>query len=183
MATKINRGWEKAFRKLHLWGLKPEPDNQDLFNHERLLVTEFYRAKNLGREAGSIESAEIWLRKYILQSEEQLAEWEAYLIANETAKTKFENEARRKQIEKQKVAAAKKTLAKARKEILWLIMAKKLENAGNRLHTFQLKLKPKLHRTQKQHGKPQNSVEGPLRPNLDGFIKRMPNKLRPLGAP
>jgi hypothetical protein len=74
MATKIYRGWEEAFRKLSPWGSKAEPDTQDLFNHERILATEFYRVKNLGREAGSIERAEIWLRKYILQSEEQLAE-------------------------------------------------------------------------------------------------------------
>ncbi len=103
--------------------------------------------------------------------------------ANEAAKIKLGAEARRKQIEKQKVAAAKKTLEKARKEILWLIMAKKFENTGNRLRTFQLKLKAKFHRTQTEHRKSQTTVEGSLRPNLDGFIERMPKKLRSLGVP
>jgi hypothetical protein len=79
-------------------------------SHAVLAATEFYRAKNLGWEAGSIQRAEIWVCKHIRQSEEQLAEWEAYLNANEsyeTANTKFEAEARRNQIEKRKVAAAK----------------------------------------------------------------------------
>ena len=179
MANKINGGWGNAFRKLRPWGSNLEPENQDLCNHERMLVTEFYQAKNLGREAASIERAETWLRKYILLSEEQLADWEAYLSANEMAKPKFKIGTRRKQIEKQKVATAKKTLAKARREILWLILARKLEDAGTRLYRFQLKFKAKFRRTQKQRGQPQNMVEGPLRPNLDGFIERAPNKLRP----
>ncbi len=115
MAYRINGGLENAFRKLRPWGSNLEPENQYLCNHERILVAEFYQAKNLGREAASIERAEIWLRKYILQSEEQLAEWEAYLSANETAEKKFEIGTRRKQIEKQKVATAKKNSGKGKK--------------------------------------------------------------------
>lgn len=176
---RLGKGIQKASPVgFEIWARHPK----NLFHHERKLAAEFYRVKNLGREAGSIERAEIWLRKYILQSEEHLAEWEAYLSASETAKTNFETEARRKQIEKQKVAAAKKTLAKARQEIIRLIMTKKLESAGNRLHTFHLKLTAKLHPTQREHGKPRSTVEGPLRPNLNGFIERTPNKLRPLAT-
>jgi hypothetical protein len=182
METKIKGGWKRAFRNLRPWGQKPVPENQDLSNHPRIILTEFYRVKNLGRAAGSIDRAEIWLHEYTRQSEEQLAEWEAYLSANETAETKVRNEGRKKQTEKQKVASARKTLAKARREVSWLVLAKKLENVGNRLHTFHLKLKAKFHRSQQSHGQPQNMVEGPLRPKLDGFIEKAPNKLRPLRA-
>ena len=59
MTSKLNRIWEKTFRKLRPWESKPERDTPDVFNQERILVKEFYGAKNLGREAGGIERAEI----------------------------------------------------------------------------------------------------------------------------
>jgi hypothetical protein len=183
MATKIKGALQSAFKSCRRKGLKPEPENLDHCNHEKALLLEFYQLKNFGHDVGSIDGAEVWVRGCIVQSEENLGEWEAYLRNNETEKLAKRRIARKKHKEEQKIATAKKTLANARREILWLMGVKKVEKAVDWPDAFQLKAKAQLLGAGGQDEPPQNMVEGPLQPDWYVTIERKPDQLRPLGAP
>jgi hypothetical protein len=154
---------KEAIGTLRLKQAKSDSNQLGLCNHEKALLLEFYRLKNSGREAGSINTAESWLLQSIKNSKEHHRCWEIYLQANETPELKE----RRLLREEQKVAAAKKTLAKARRKIKWKTWL---------IKTMSVKVKRTTSRRRK--------VESPLRPNLDGIIERKPNRRRPsLAAP
>jgi len=127
MAKKIKSALEGAFKSFRQTGSTLEPDMLDKSSQEKMLLLELYQLKNFIHDVGSIDQAEVWVPGYTLQSEENLGEWEAYLQNNETEKPAKRKTAREKYKGEQKVVTAMKTLAKARREILWLMGVKKVE--------------------------------------------------------
>jgi len=150
--------WKSTTNTLSPWQSSADQNKIDLCNHEKALLLEFYRLKNSDRDAGSIKNAEGWLLHNIQKSTEFVREWEVYLQVNETIELKRRRVAR----EEQKVAAAKKTLARSRRKIFW--------------QTWLIeKLSVQVEETPHQW----RNIESPLRPNIYGLIQEKPNGRRP----